>query len=125
MDGTNQNGPLNEVYSTSFAPMVRLNFDPSLEVVDPTSVNDVFLSEFLVYPNPNNGEFNLEIETKNSTDIVVSISNTLGQEVYNESLQSVVTLTKSLNLSHLEKGIYNIILSDKIGRTQTQKIIIQ
>jgi len=125
VDGTNQNGPLNEVYSTSFAPMVRLNFDPSLEVVDPTSVNDVFLSEFLVYPNPNNGEFNLEIETKNSTDIVVSISNTLGQEVYNRELSNVTQFKSSIDVSYLQTGIYILQLHDNEGVIATEKLIVE
>jgi hypothetical protein len=125
IDGTQPMGQPGDWYRLNNTPMVRLNFDPSLEVVDPTSINDVFLSEFLVYPNPNNGEFNLEIETKNSTDIVVSISNTLGQEVYNRELSNVTQFKSSIDVSYLQTGIYILQLHDNEGVIATEKLIVE
>ena len=125
LDGTQPMGQPGAWYRLNNNAMVRLNFDPSLEVVDPTSVNDVFLSEFLVYPNPNNGEFNLEIETKNSTDIVVSISNTLGQEVYNRELSNVTQFKSSIDVSYLQTGIYILQLHDNEGVIATEKLIVE
>ena len=123
--GLGANAP-NSWFTSPSTPMIRLNFDPNIQGIgDPVNINEIEKLKIGVHPNPNNGEFQLSLNSENSKDLNLSIHNVLGQEVYNESLQSVVTLTKSLNLSHLEKGIYNIILSDKIGRTQTQKIIIQ
>jgi len=116
----------NSWFTSPSTPMIRLNFDPNIQGIgDPANINEIEKLKIRVHPNPNNGEFQLSLNSENSKDLNLSIHNVLGQEVYNESLQSVVTLTKSLNLSHLEKGIYNIILSDKKGGTQTQKIIIQ
>jgi hypothetical protein len=122
IDGIQTNSDPGDWFYAITTPMIRLNFDPS---VVPVSINEQFLSEFSVYPNPNNGEFNLEIETKSSTDVVVSISNTLGQEVYNRELSSVTQFKGSIDVSYLQTGIYILQLHDNEGVIATEKLIVE
>jgi hypothetical protein len=124
IDGSNQNGDPNTWYTMPNIPMVRLNFDPSI-AEQPANISEEFLSDFSVYPNPSNGSFQINISSESSKDLTLSIQNILGQDVYYESLESVVSLTKNLNLTHLEKGIYQLIISERDEKTLTQKIIIQ
>lgn len=124
IDGTNQGGGPGQLYSTSFTPMIRLNFDPSL-AEEPASINNEFLFDYSIYPNPNDGQFKLNLANENSKDLNLSIQNILGQEIYKESFQSVSSLSKNIDLSYLEKGIYHITISDEENKSQTQKIIIQ
>lgn len=114
IDGTQQNQGANIWFTTANIPMVRLSFDPSLgeEETEPTDINEEFLSDFSVYPNPNNGVFSLEIETKNSADILVSVSNVIGQEVYNRQLSNVSQFKDEIDISTLQSGIYILRLYD-------------
>ncbi len=124
IDGTNQGGGPGQLYNASNTPMIRLNFDPSL-AEEPASINNEFLFDYSIYPNPNDGQFKLNLANENSKDLNLSIQNILGQEIYKESFQSVSSLSKNIDLSYLEKGIYHITISDEENKSQTQKIIIQ
>lgn len=63
--------------------MVRMNFDPN--VAGPISIEEEALSFFSIYPNPNNGVFNLSFDdlTESSS---MEIHNILGQLVHIEFL---------------------------------------
>ncbi|MCF8463655.1 MAG: T9SS type A sorting domain-containing protein [Flavobacteriales bacterium] len=62
---------------------------------------------FSVYPNPNDGEFSIEMKSKTNTSVVVSMYNSFGQAVFNESLALGLGIAK-INAIHLPIGIYLI-----------------
>jgi hypothetical protein len=107
------------LYTTATA-MVRLNFDPNT-----VSVNEFEKGNYNIYPNPNNGTFNLSINNIESSDLIVNIQNVLGQSVYFEALNNVSQLNKQINLSNLDSGIYTVTISNNNGLSSTEKIIIQ
>ncbi len=69
--------------------------------------------KFSIYPNPNNGEFNLKLENfKGDDTYTITVMNILGQTVH----QEVVTMdngVKSFSLSNLDKGMYLMNISSK------------
>ncbi len=67
--------------------------------------------EFLIYPNPSQGIFNIK---SNSTIKNVKVLNILGETVYEDNAG-----TEILNLSNFNNGIYYISVNNK-----TQKIIL-
>jgi hypothetical protein len=65
-----------------------------------TAVNTISSKVGLsIYPNPNTGEF----VVKTNENVDVTVVNALGQVVYSEKTSS---LTTTINISHLSKGIY-------------------
>ena len=72
----------------------------------------------IVFPNPNNGLFNLQL---NSTEenVNVSIENNLGETVYT----SVTNSSKEVNLQNLSSGMYFIKVQFS-GKTDLEKIIL-
>lgn len=123
IDGLEPGGTPGSWYRTTGTVMVRLNFDPDAQA--PVSIEENKSINFNIYPNPNNGQFKLNLVHENSKDLNLSIQNILGQEIYTESFQSVRSFSKNIDLSHLEKGIYHITISEKENKSHTQKIIIQ
>ena len=124
IDGIQTGGNPNDWYYTTTAPMVRLNFDPNATgPLPPASVNEIVNSaKFNVYPNPNNGIFNVSIS--NSTeDQTIEVKNVIGQTVYAEIASS--STMNSIDLSNLNKGIYTISLVSDSGISTSKKIIIQ
>jgi hypothetical protein len=92
-------------------------------VEDCSSINEIVI-DMSVYPNPTEGfvSINLSLETK--SEVSITLSNSIGQEVYTESLGELTTLEKSFNWSALPKGIYTIGLN--INNQETfEKIVLQ
>lgn len=124
IDGTQPNGNPGDWYYTTTAPMVRLNFDPNATgPAPPASVNElVNQAKFNVYPNPNNGIFNISVSNsiENQT---IEIKNIIGQMVYSELASN--SSENTIDLSDLNKGIYTISLVSESGISTAKKIIIQ
>jgi len=74
--------------------------------------------EFKIYPNPNNGNFNVIFDDSNSKHSV-EIFSLLGQKIFEkENSQS-----SSISVNNLQKGTY-IIKVTKDSKSRTEKIII-
>ena len=124
IDGTQPNGNPGDWYYTTTAPMVRLNFDPNATgPTPPASVNEIVnQANFNVYPNPNNGIFNISISNsvENQT---IEIKNIIGQIVYSETASN--SSVNTIDLSDLDKGVYTVSLVSESGISTAKKIIIQ
>jgi hypothetical protein len=75
------------------------------------------------FPNPNNGQFKLQIENVTARNSSLEIVNIQGQVVYNENLIVNGSLSKDINLN-VEKGIYFVRLINKNG-VKIEKLIIE
>lgn len=82
-------------------------------VID-TGVNEInFSNSFSVYPNPNNGEFELNFRVNSMDNYTIEIHNAIGQLVYREYLSNYTgTYAKQINLQNFGKGIYMLSLTN-------------
>jgi len=60
---------------------------------------------FSVYPNPNDGNFTIEMKSKTNGLMLISIYNNLGQAILNQSVASGVGVTR-VQTGNLPSGIY-------------------
>lgn len=92
-----------------------------------TSIPDIIINEdwLKVYPNPNDGNFFLEVSHVNAGEhIYVSIYSVNGQKVYSTVDRTASEIFKmNLNLIHLSKGFY-IIHVQVAQRKITRKLSI-
>jgi len=102
-------------YSTSFIPMLRMNFDAG-PVAD---VSDVKQTIFTTYPNPTNGIFTIKLVEVVNYD--VTVNNVLGQTVYSTTTNGINT---NIDLSSFDKGVYSVELKDE-NEIYTEKIIVE
>ncbi|MDQ3193029.1 MAG: T9SS type A sorting domain-containing protein, partial [Bacteroidota bacterium] len=112
----------NTYYYINGTPMIRLNVASIYTSVKDDVVKPI---SFSVYPNPNTGEFNLNMTNEKAGTYMISISNLIGQQVYTERV--TVTngnLQKSMNLSNFEKGIYILTVSDEGSKAKTVRKIV-
>jgi PKD repeat protein len=86
--------------------------------VDMVGLNDVELAEnFLIYPNPNNGQFNISLNGFEGITQIEILSLT-GQNIYTQSTESELT---EINLTNLAEGMYLVKLTNN-GKTAVTKI---
>jgi len=76
----------------------------------------------IVYPNPTNSNINIEITSGKFTDMELYVSNSIGQTVYSESINSNRERIISINLNDFSEGIYFINLITTSGELLTKKI---
>lgn len=84
------------------------------------SVAQYSKSDIKVYPNPNKGQFTLELSEKPQGDLHLSINNILSQEVYSQKL---ISATNNINLDNIDKGVYIINLRSPSQSLKTRVVI--
>ena len=76
-----------------------------------------------IYPNPTTDDLSIVFETKDNEDIRISISNVLGQIVYNEKMEAYNgTNIRKINIAKYATGVYIVNVSTK-DRNISRKII--
>jgi uncharacterized delta-60 repeat protein len=91
-----------------------------------TSINDINnekVGNFNVYPNPNNGVFNINFNNPELKINKVEVVNNIGQTVYSEIIYDN-SYNKSVDLSSFSKGIYLINIKTD-NKLYSNKIIVK
>ena len=75
----------------------------------------------LIYPNPNNGSFILQINSEIENGKIVLI-NSFGQKI---SEEKVINGLNYITTKSLSKGIYNLVISQNDNRIRSTKLVIE
>ena len=104
------------------------------QVNDTVSIACIFTSEeetledsehLLIYPNPNNGYFNVSIKSKASEKVNINLYNAIGQTVLTKEINLVLGENNiEIESSNLISGFYFLKI-DASKFSETKKIIIQ
>lgn len=93
----------------------------SVSIETPVNANTV-----VMYPNPANNQFNLDIELAENANVSYSILNNLGQKVIEASLGNLNagSQTQKINISDLAQGIYLVQININ-GSIITKKLTVK
>lgn len=91
-------------YFTNSTPMVRMNFDPILNVEAPSSME----ANVSLFPNPANEETNVNFTLENASDVEVVVTDLSGKAVYTVSMNNVAAgeHTVVVPTEALSNGVY-------------------
>ncbi len=81
------------------------------------------LNSVNLYPNPNNGVFQMEVSANGSHNYKLTITDMVGKKVYENLFEVNGEMKKSFNLN-LQQGIYTVTISDGENNT-SQKLFIK
>ena len=108
--------------------LTNLSQDFSLILTAPglTLSNEEFTKDsFTLYPNPNNGQFNISFNNGNSEDVKIDIYDISGRLVYNEFyVNNSIQFNQTINLNGVTSGVYIANITQGTNTT-SQKIIIE
>ena len=98
--------------------------DWSIEVCDdPTaSIQESEFEVFSIYPNPNDGEFTLNLNSTSNEDIHVTVYDIRGRSIYNNSFVNTSEFNQVIDLNSIQSGVYLVNVTD--GDRKTVKRII-
>lgn len=89
-----------------------------LSIVSENKIN------FSVFPNPNNGSFNIKMDDIISDKVSVLVYDMRGRMIYNQDYKAQSGFNQNIQLDNVQSGVYllNIIDGD---RKETKRIVIQ
>lgn len=92
----------------------------------PVLANESFggLTNFSLYPNPNNGNFTIKFDSNSNNDINVVAHDIRGRQVYTKSFKNSSIFNEEIQLNNVEAGIYLITIQDG-DKKEVKKIIIE
>lgn len=88
------------------------------------STENFGLSDFSIYPNPNNGNFNIQFNSDSSNDINIGIHDLRGRQVFSKTYQNSGLFNQSLQLNNVLSGVYLVTVQDG-ARKEIKKIVVQ
>ncbi|OZV70888.1 zinc-dependent metalloprotease [Winogradskyella aurantia] len=88
------------------------------------SVDELSLDKLTIFPNPNNGEFNIGFDSNSGEDIIIEIFDLRGRAIYSQRYNSVRRFEEVINLNNAQSGVYLLNISDGPQKV-TKKIIVE
>ena len=82
-----------------------------------------FIDDFLVYPNPNNGEFKIKLSLSEIAPIRIRIVSMLSSDLISEIIEEGAEFLIDVDISTSPPGIYILMLETPIG-ISIRKIVI-
>lgn len=99
----------------------------SVEVCNQTAtliVEDFGLENFSLYPNPNNGTFNVKFNSSSNNEIKIGVNDMRGRQIFNKSFSNTGFIDQSLQLDNVQAGVYLVTVEDG-NRKEVKKIIVE
>lgn len=94
------------------------------KVATPLSTKNLDFTNFKIYPNPNRGEFNIELNSNLSSKISVEVFDLRGIKIYKNMFKNDGDFNEKINLNNAQSGMYILNVTDGV-RKSTRKIIIE
>ena len=82
------------------------------------------LDGFGIYPNPNNGNFNVKFNSSSTNEIAVFVHDIRGREIYNKQFQNTGLIEQNIQLSSVQSGVYLVTVQDG-DKKEVKKIVIR
>jgi hypothetical protein len=117
--------PMIETYNEANKPQMYLGFEQgSYSIVGIEESRIVPNLELLLYPNPSNGQFYLQVDSEDLQNFKLAVNDQLGKLItQSNQLQEKTTL---IDLRTFERGIYYVIVTNsKFDYQKTFKLIKQ
>ncbi len=90
----------------------------------PLNIDEFGLTNFNVYPNPNNGSFVIKFNGALKQIINVELFDVRGRKIYKNAYQNTGNFNKEIKLNNVQAGMYILNVSDGL-RKSTKKLIIE
>lgn len=104
--------------------IIRSANDKDKQIAGTDKLDDLEIKDISFYPNPSDGRFNLEIETRNEGPLQVRIVSPMGKVVYDKTEKSgLKNYNFGIDISDQEKGIY-ILKVIQNNKALTKRVVV-
>ena len=90
------------------------------------STPTVGFADFAVYPNPNNGNFNIQFTSSslNSNGVKVLVHDMRGRVILENNFENSATFNQNIQLNNAQAGVYLLTVTDGEMK-ETKKIVVE
>jgi hypothetical protein len=82
------------------------------------------LDEFVIYPNPNNGNFNIQFSSNSGNEIKIIVHDIRGRQIFERKFNNLGLFNENINLSNVQSGVYMVTVLDG-NQKQVKKIVVE
>lgn len=96
-----------------------------IEVSYVDGIDEQSVQNLELFPNPNDGRFNLRFDVQDNSQLTIAVHDILGKIVYSEQLSNFQgTYTKAIDLSGNGAGMYTLSIASKNKQLIKAKVIV-
>jgi subtilisin-like proprotein convertase family protein len=85
---------------------------------------DFQINDFVLYPNPNKGNFNIQFTSTSSNRVKVLVHDLLGRKLFENEFESKSSFDENIQLKNVQPGLYLLTVIDG-DRKEVRKIVIE
>jgi subtilisin-like proprotein convertase family protein len=85
---------------------------------------DFEINDFVVFPNPNKGNFNVQFTTKSDAGVKVMVYDLLGRKLFENDFKNKSNFNENIQLKNVYPGVYLLTVTDG-ERKEVRKIVIE
>ena len=89
------------------------------------SIDSPGIKALSVFPNPNNGNFNVKFQTNDTTDLELRVFDLRGRKIYSNSFEARRHFNETINLETAKAGVYLMTVSGGESQQKTKRILIK
>ena len=90
----------------------------------PLNLDENEFQDFAVYPNPNNGNFNIQFNSTSGNEILINAYDIRGRQVFNKTYLNSGLFDQNIQLDNVQAGVYLISVQEG-DKKVIKKIIVQ
>ncbi|NMH27226.1 zinc-dependent metalloprotease [Flavobacterium silvaticum] len=90
----------------------------------PLGTAEQHLNDLAIYPNPNNGTFNVSFTPNQNEDVKIGVFDIRGRQIFNKGYVANGLFQQILDLGHPSSGVY-LIQIENGGTRETRKIVVE
>ncbi|APY10810.1 hypothetical protein BWZ22_05970 [Seonamhaeicola sp. S2-3] len=98
--------------------------DYTLNITPTANIEQYGFDNFIVYPNPNNGEFTIKLNGSLTRDITIELFDARGRFLLRKVFQATGDFQEDVQLNYVQSGMYILNVSDGVKKS-TKKIIVK
>ena len=88
----------------------------------PLSTSENTLQDFVLFPNPNKGNFTVQFNSTSNNEIKINVYDISGRRVFENNFENTGLFSQNIQLNNLQSGVYIVNVQD--GNTKEVKRII-
>ena len=89
------------------------------------SIDSPGIKALSVFPNPNNGNFNVKFQTNDTTDLELRVFDLRGRKIYSNSFEARRHFNETINLETAKAGVYLMTVFGGESQQKTKRILIK